>query len=101
MHDDAQSPGLYLVKKIARVTHGHGLAMYSRTPFRCNSLERLKPSAKWAVMHDAVDWKSIEENPFLKVKTQKSSVKVNEFVPREAFEIFGDKSEYVVAAPQY
>ena len=52
-------------------------------------------------MHDAVDWKSIEENPFLKVKTQKSSVKVNEFVPREAFEIFGDKSEYVVAAPQY
>jgi len=34
-------------------------------------------------MHDAVDWKIIEENPFLKVKTQKSSVKVNEFVPRE------------------
>jgi integrase len=119
----------------------------------------------------------IDENPFCKVKTQKSSVKVNEFVPREvvdklmkkanpvwqvilglsrygglrtpsetwslrwddidwelnrmsipepkvehhegrgirscpifpelrpildeAFEIFGDKSEYVVAAPQY
>jgi integrase len=128
-------------------------------------------------MHDAVDWKIIDENPFCKVKTQKSSVKVNEFVPREvvdklmkkanpvwqvilglsrygglrtpsetlslrwddidwelnrmsipepkvehhegrgirscpifpelrpildeAFEIFGDKSEYVVAAPQY
>ena len=128
-------------------------------------------------MHDAVDWKIIDENPLLKVKTQKSSVKVNEFVPREvvdklmkkanpvwqvilglsrygglrtpsetlslrwedidwemnrmsipepkvehhegrgirsrpifpelrpildeAFEIFGDKSEYVVAAPQY
>jgi len=34
-------------------------------------------------MHDAVDWKIIEENPFLKVKPQKSSVKVNEFVPRE------------------
>ena len=34
-------------------------------------------------MHDAVDWKIIEENPFLKVKTQKSSVKVNEVVPRE------------------
>ena len=32
-------------------------------------------------MHDAVDWKIIEKNPFLKVKTQKSSVKVNEFVP--------------------
>jgi hypothetical protein len=32
-------------------------------------------------MHDAVDWKIIDENPFCKVKTQKSSVKVNEFVP--------------------
>jgi len=128
-------------------------------------------------MHDAVAWKIIDENPFCKVKTQKSSVKVNEFVPREVvdklmkkanpvwqvilglsrygglrtpsetlslrwddidwelnrmsipepkvehhegreirscpiflelrsildevFEIFGDKSEYVVAAPQY
>jgi len=128
-------------------------------------------------MHDAVDWKIIDENPLLNVKTPKNSVKVNEFVPREvvdklmkkanpvwqvilglsrygglrtpsetlslrwedidwemsrmsipepkvehhegrgirscpifpelrpildeAFEIFGDKSEYVVAAPQY
>jgi hypothetical protein len=34
-------------------------------------------------MHDAVDWKIIDENPFCKVKTQKSSVKVNAFVPRE------------------
>ena len=34
-------------------------------------------------MHDAVDWKIIDENPFCKVKTQKSSVKVNEFVPCE------------------
>jgi hypothetical protein len=32
-------------------------------------------------MHDAVDSKIIDENPFCKVKTQKSSVKVNEFVP--------------------
>jgi len=64
-------------------------------------------------MHDAVDWKIIDENPFCKVKTQKSSVKVNEFVPREVVDklmkkanpvwqvILGDKSEYVVAAPQY
>ena len=34
-------------------------------------------------MSDAFDWKIIDENPFFKVKTQKSSVKVNEFVPRE------------------
>ena len=34
-------------------------------------------------MHDAVDWKIIDENPFCKVRTQRSTVKVNEFVPRE------------------
>ena len=34
-------------------------------------------------MHDAVDWTIIHENPFLMVKPQKSTVKVNEFVPRE------------------
>ena len=34
-------------------------------------------------MHAAVDWRIIDENPFWKVKTQKSSVKVNEFVARE------------------
>jgi hypothetical protein len=32
---------------------------------------------------EEVDWKIIDGNPFLKVKTQNSSVKVNEFVPRE------------------
>jgi hypothetical protein len=35
------------------------------------------------LMHDAVDWKIIGENPFCKVKTQKSSVKVNEFVVKQ------------------
>jgi integrase len=34
-------------------------------------------------MHDAVDWEIIDESPFCKVKAQKSSVKVNKFVPRE------------------
>ena len=34
-------------------------------------------------MHDAVDWKIIDENPFCKVKTQKSSVRGNEFFPRQ------------------
>ena len=34
-------------------------------------------------MHDEVDLMIIDENPFCKVKTQKSSVKVNEFVTRE------------------
>ena len=34
-------------------------------------------------MHDAVDWKIIDENPFCKVRTQRSTVKVNVFVPRE------------------
>jgi len=30
-----------------------------------------------------VEWKLIDETPFWKVKTQKSSVRVNGFVPRE------------------
>ena len=34
-------------------------------------------------MHDAVDWKIIGQNRFCKVRTQRSTVKVNEFVPRE------------------
>ncbi len=46
-------------------------------------------------MHDAVDWKIIDENPFLKVKTQKSSVKVNEFVPREVVDKLMNKASPV------
>jgi len=46
-------------------------------------------------MHDAVDWKIIDENPFCKVKTQKSSVKVNEFVPREVVDLLMKKANPV------
>jgi hypothetical protein len=31
-------------------------------------------------MHDAVDWNIIDDHPFRKVRTQRSTVKVNEFV---------------------
>ena len=46
-------------------------------------------------MHDAVDWKIIDENPFCKVKTQKSSVNVNEFVPREVVDMLMKKANPV------
>jgi site-specific recombinase XerD len=50
-------------------------------------------------MHDAVDWKIIDENPFCEVKTQKSSVKVNEFVPREVVDKLMKKANPVWQKP--
>ena len=47
-------------------------------------------------MHDAVDWKIIEENSFCKVKTQKSSVEFNEFVPREVVDKLMKKANPVL-----
>ena len=165
--------------RINQITAGHAKEFHEKLKARGMATTTIHKRNQFArqFMHDAVDWKIIEENPFLKVKTQKSSVKVNEFVPREvvdklmkkanpvwkvilglsrygglrtpsetlslrwedidwemnrmsipepkvehhegrgirscpifpelrsildeAFEIFGDKSEYVVAAPQY
>ena len=46
-------------------------------------------------MHDAVDWKIIDENPFCKVRTQRSTVKVNEFVPREVVDKLMKKANLV------
>ena len=165
--------------RINQITAGHAKEFHEKLKARGMATTTIHKRIQFArqFMHDAVDWKIIDENPFCKVKTQKSSVKVNEFVPREvvdklmkkanpvwqvilglsrygglrtpsetlslrwddidwemnrmsipepkvehhegrgirscpifpelrpildeAFEIFGDKSEYVVAAPQY
>ncbi|MFN5314238.1 MAG: hypothetical protein ACK5FF_07270 [Planctomyces sp.] len=46
-------------------------------------------------MHDAVAWKIIDENPFCKVRTQRSTVKVNEFVPREVVDKLMKKANLV------
>ncbi|MFN5906612.1 MAG: tyrosine-type recombinase/integrase [Planctomyces sp.] len=46
-------------------------------------------------MHDAVDWKIIDANPFCKVRTQRSTVKVNEFVPREVVDKLMKKANLV------
>jgi hypothetical protein len=46
-------------------------------------------------MHEAVDWKIIDENPFSKVRTQRSTVKVNEFVPREVVDKLMKKANSV------
>jgi integrase len=165
--------------RINQITAGHAKEFHEKLKARGMATTTIHKRIQFArqFMHDAVDWKIIDENPFCKVKTQKSSVKVNEFVPKEvvdklmkkanpvwqvilglsrygglrtpsetlslrwddidwemnrmsipepkvehhegrgirscpifpelrpildeAFEIFGDKSEYVVAAPQY
>jgi integrase len=165
--------------RINQITAGHAKEFHEKLKAKGMATTTIHKRIQFArqFMHDAVDWKIIDENPFCKVKTQKSSVKVNEFVPREvvdklmkkanpvwrvilglsrygglrtpsetlslrwddidwelnrmsipepkvehhegrgirscpifpelrpildeAFEIFGDKSEYVVAAPQY
>jgi integrase len=165
--------------RINQITAGHAKEFHEKLKARGMATTTIHKRIQFArqFMHDAVDWKIIDENPFCKVKTQKSSVKVNEFVPRdvldklmkkanpvwqvilglsrygglrtpsetlslrwddidwelnrmsipepkvehhegrgirscpifpelrpildEAFELFGDKSEYVVAAPQY
>jgi integrase len=165
--------------RINQITAGHAKEFHEKLKAKGMATTTIHKRIQFArqFMHDAVDWKIIDENPFCKVKTQKSSVKVNEFVPREvvdklmkkanpvwqvilglsrygglrtpsetlslrwedidwelnrmsipepkvehhegrgirscpifpelrpildeAFEIFGDKSDYVVAAPQY
>jgi site-specific recombinase XerC len=71
--------------RINQITAGHAKEFHEKLKARGMATTTIHKRIQFArqFMHDAVDWKIIEENPFLKVKTQKSSVKVNEFVPRE------------------
>jgi hypothetical protein len=64
---------------------GHAKEFHEKLKARGMATTTIHKRSQFArqFMHDAVDWKIIDENPFCKVKTQKSSVKVNEFVPRE------------------
>jgi site-specific recombinase XerD len=71
--------------RINQITAGHAKEFHEKLKARGMATTTIHKRIQFArqFMHDAVDWMIIEENPFLKVKTQKSSVKVNEFVPRE------------------
>ena len=71
--------------RINQITAGHAKEFHEKLKARGMATTTIHKRIQFArqFMHDAVDWKIIDENPFLKVKTQKSSVKVNEFVPRE------------------
>jgi site-specific recombinase XerD len=66
-----------------QITDGHAKEFHEKLKARRMATTTIHKRVQFArqFMHDAVDWKIIEKNPFLKVKTQKSSVKVNEFVP--------------------
>jgi len=71
--------------KINQITAGHAKEFHEKLKAKGMATTTIHKRIQFArqFMHDAVDWKIIDENPFCKVKTQKSSVKVNEFVPRE------------------
>jgi hypothetical protein len=71
--------------RINQITAGHAKEFHEKLKARGMATTTIHKRIQFArqFMHDAVDWKIIDENPFCKVKTQKSSVKVNEFVPRE------------------
>jgi integrase len=71
--------------RINQITAGHAKEFHEKVKARGMAMMTIHKRIQFArqFMHDAVDWKIIDENPFCKVKTQKSSVKVNEFVPRE------------------
>jgi site-specific recombinase XerD len=71
--------------RINQITAGHAKEFHEKLKARGMATTTIHKRIQFArqFMHDAVDWRIIDENPFCKVKTQKSSVKVNEFVPRE------------------
>ncbi|MFM8216959.1 MAG: tyrosine-type recombinase/integrase, partial [Pirellula sp.] len=71
--------------RINQITAGHAKEFHEKLKARGMATTTIHKRIQFArqFTHDAVDWKIIEENPFLTVKTQNSSVKVNEFVPRE------------------
>jgi len=71
--------------KINQITAGHAKEFHEKLKARGMATTTIHKRIQFArqFMHDAVDWKIIDENPFSKVRTQRSTVKVNEFVPRE------------------
>ena len=71
--------------RINQITAGHAKEFHEKLKAKVMAKTTIHKRIQFArqFMHDAVDWKIIDENPFCKEKSQKSSVKVNEFVPRE------------------
>jgi site-specific recombinase XerD len=85
----AQDDAAWLAKSSALreklIAVGHAKEFHEKLKARGMATTTIHKRIQFArqFMHDAVDWKIIDENPFCKVKTQKSSVKANEFVPRD------------------
>jgi integrase len=71
--------------KINQITAGHAKEFHEKLKAKGMATTTIHKRIQFArqFMHDAVDWRIIEDNPFCKVRTQRSTVKVNEFVPRE------------------
>jgi site-specific recombinase XerD len=69
----------------SKITVGHAKEFHGKLKAKGMATTTIHKRIQFArqCMHDAIDWKIIDENPLFKVKTQKSSVRINEFVPRE------------------
>ncbi|MFM8571328.1 MAG: tyrosine-type recombinase/integrase, partial [Pirellula sp.] len=71
--------------RVDQITVGHAKEFHEKLKARGMAITTIHKRIQFArqFMHDAQDWKLIEENPFCKVKAQRNNMKVNEFVPRE------------------
>ena len=74
--------------RVDEITVGHAKEFHEKLKAKGMATTTIHKRIQFArqFMHDAVDWKIINENPFCKVKTQRNTMKVNEFVPREVVE---------------
>jgi integrase len=81
----ARMPGVSEGIRINQITAGHAKEFHEKLKANGTATTTIHKQIPFVrkFMHDAVNRKIIDENPFCKVKTQKSSVKVNEFVFRE------------------
>jgi integrase len=83
--------------RLDKITVGHAKEFHEQLKARGMATTTIHKRIQFArqFLHDAVDWKIIDENPFCKVRTQRSTVKVNEFVPREVIERLMQKASPV------
>jgi len=83
--------------RVDEITVGHAKEFHEKLKAKGMATTTIHKRIQFArqFMHDAVDWKIINENPFCKVKTQRNTMKVNEFVPREVVDKLMKKADPV------
>ena len=83
--------------RVNEITVGHAKEFHEKLKAKGMAATTIHKRIQFArqFMHDAVDWKIINENPFCKVKTQRNTMNVNEFVPREMVDKLMKKADPV------